>query len=159
HLLRNAVDHGIESTEARTAAGKPPAGTVRISATRLQTGRLRIELADDGGGLDTDRLAAKAVERGIWTAARAAKAGAGEKMALIFEAGLSTQENVSETSGRGVGLDAVRVELEALGGTLRVQSQRGKGVTFELEVPGESETGEVVELRTKLPRGNRARSA
>jgi two-component system chemotaxis sensor kinase CheA len=132
HLVRNAVAHGIESREARAAAGKRPDGLIALSATR-EGGNILIEVADDGAGLDRGRILETARSRGL-VASEAAPSDA-EVDRLIFEAGFSTAENVSELSGRGVGLDVVRRNVEALRGTLSVASQAGQGARFTIRLP------------------------
>ncbi len=132
HLIRNAVDHGIESPEARAARGKPPEGTLTLRAAH-HLGFLVITLSDDGGGLNRQRILERARERGLVRPdERPADA---ELDALIFAPGFSTAQAVTELSGRGVGLDAVRREVESLRGTLEVHSVEGAGTTFTLRLP------------------------
>ncbi len=132
HMVRNAVDHGIERPDARTAAGKPPVGVVRLRATEA-SGCVVVELADDGRGLDRHRLARRAVERGIITSAEGMSDEA--VFELIFAAGLSTAETVTDISGRGVGMDAARRAVESLRGRIDITSQLGRGSTFALRLP------------------------
>ncbi len=134
HLVRNAVDHGIESPEERLAAGKPARGVVRLDAYH-QGNQIVIEIADDGRGIDRQRVAAKALQRGLITNDELARMSEGEVLELIFESGFSTAEQVTELSGRGVGLDVVRTVLERIKGTVSVQTRAGQGVTFQLKVP------------------------
>ncbi|WP_242122078.1 chemotaxis protein CheA [Sphingomonas lacusdianchii] len=132
HLIRNAVDHGLESTEQRIAAGKSPEGVVRLSAAH-QSGRIVITVADDGKGIDRARVRAKAVERGIMHAD--ATLSDEEIDNLIFAPGFSTAAVVSNVSGRGVGLDVVRKNIQALGGRINIQSRDGMGSSFSLSLP------------------------
>jgi len=133
HLVRNAVAHGIEAPAARRAAGKPETGSVVITAKR-EPGCIAIEIADDGAGLDGERIVEQARSRGL-VAADASADDAALLQRLIFEPGLSTAANVSELSGRGVGLDVVRKNVETLRGSLRVQSRRGEGTRFTIRLP------------------------
>jgi two-component sensor histidine kinase/HPt (histidine-containing phosphotransfer) domain-containing protein len=123
HAVRNAVDHGIESPEERQLAGKPEAGIVELTAER-QGGRLLFSLRDDGRGIAWDRVRAKAVERGLPAATH------DDLVQALFVDGLSTRDTVSEMSGRGVGLSALRQTVDALGGTIQVDSMPGQGTTF-----------------------------
>ena len=132
HLIRNAVDHGIEPPEDRQAAGKPEAGRVRLEAYQ-QGGSIYIEVADDGKGLDRDRIVAKAVENGLVAADQTLSDE--EALGLIFRPGLSTAERVTEVSGRGVGMDVVRRNVEALGGSISIRSELGKGACFTIKLP------------------------
>ncbi len=132
HMIRNALDHGLEKPEDRLAAGKPVEGVVTLSAEQ-RGGRIVITIEDDGRGLPRDKLFAKAVSRGVMNAD--AKPSAAEIDALIFHAGLSTAEAVTDVSGRGVGMDVVKQNVEALGGRVTVESEPGKGCTFALSLP------------------------
>lgn len=132
HLIRNAVDHGIEPPEDRQAAGKPEAGRVRLEAYQ-QGGSIYIEVADDGKGLDRERIVAKAVQTGLVAADQTLTDE--EALGLIFRPGLSTAERVTEVSGRGVGMDVARRNVEALGGTISIRSEMGKGTTFRIKLP------------------------
>lgn len=132
HLLRNAVDHGIEPAEVRSALGKPPQGTVTLSA-RQEGSDVVIAVRDDGGGIDGRKLWAKAVAAGRIEAGRPYDPAAA--LELIFLPGLSTAETVSDVSGRGVGMDAVREAIAALRGRLDVQSVTGEGSTFTISLP------------------------
>ena len=134
HLLRNAVDHGIEPADVRAAAGKPRAGTIRVSARQVGD-TVRFEVADDGAGLDAERLRAAAVRKGLLTQEQGAALDENGAHALIFLAGFSSRETVSATSGRGVGLDVVREHVERLHGTVDVTSQPGHGTRFTLDLP------------------------
>ncbi len=132
HILRNAVDHGIESAAERTAAGKIARGRVRLEAITEGT-RIRIRIADDGRGIDANRIARAAVERGIIDANT--KITKEQSLRLIFRPGFSTATSVSSVSGRGVGLDVVESAVEQIGGELRVWSEEGAGTTFEMLLP------------------------
>jgi two-component system, chemotaxis family, sensor kinase CheA len=134
HIIRNAVDHGIETPAARRAAGKREAGMLTISAR--QTGNtIHIGIMDDGRGIDCDRLAAKAVAAGLRSEEQVAAMSREEKIELIYEAGLSTADAVTAISGRGVGMDVVRANIEKFGGTLEIESLPGEGTRFLICVP------------------------
>ena len=134
HILRNAVDHGIELPADRLAAGKREAGMLTVSAR--QTGNtIHIGIMDDGRGIDCDALADKAVEAGIVTPEKVAEMSRTEKIELIFEPGLSTAHRVTAISGRGVGMDVVRSNIEKFGGTLEIESLPGEGTRFLICVP------------------------
>ena len=132
HLIRNAVDHGLETTDERIAAGKSEEGVVRLSAAH-QSGRIVITVADDGRGIDRTRVRAKAVERGIILPD--AVLGDEEIDNLIFAPGFSTAASVTSISGRGVGMDVVRRNVQALGGRIGIQSRFGTGSSFSLSLP------------------------
>jgi two-component system chemotaxis sensor kinase CheA len=134
HLVRNAADHGIESPDARTAAGKPPQGTITLDAFHCGNSII-VQVRDDGGGLDTGRIRRKAVQRGLITAADAERMPPGKVHQLIWEPGLSTAEKVTEVSGRGMGMDIVRSKIEDLSGTVEVQSEPGRGTTLSIKLP------------------------
>jgi two-component system chemotaxis sensor kinase CheA len=134
HLLRNAVDHGIEPVAERIALGKRPTGRIEVSARR-ERDRVILEIADDGRGMDPDRLRRAAVERGAMTAAAAAAMADADALLLACLPGVSTADRVTDVSGRGVGMDAVKRTVEGLGGTLRMESQRGKGTRVTLRLP------------------------
>ncbi|MEA3263574.1 MAG: chemotaxis protein CheW [Pseudomonadota bacterium] len=134
HVIRNAIDHGIEAPAERQAAGKRPQGRLMLSAR--QTGNeIRIAILDDGRGIDADKVVARAIERGIVTAEQAARMDAAQKLMLICEPGLSTAREVTAISGRGVGMDVVRASIERTGGKLRIASTPGEGTRFLLDVP------------------------
>jgi two-component system chemotaxis sensor kinase CheA len=132
HLVRNAVDHGIEPPDVRRRAGKPEAGRLSLSAYQ-QGGNIYIEVADDGAGLDRDRILAKAVQAEL--VAPDDPLTDEQVFALIFQPGFSTAEKITEVSGRGVGLDVVKRNLEALGGSITIKSERGRGTTFRIKLP------------------------
>jgi two-component system chemotaxis sensor kinase CheA len=132
HLVRNALDHGMETPEERVAAGKPPCGTVRLSACH-DSGGILIRIEDDGRGIRRDKVLAKALEKGL--VAAGATLADHEIDNLIFEAGFSTAEQVTNLSGRGVGMDVVRRNIEGLRGTVNLRSLSGRGTTVEIRLP------------------------
>ncbi|HYG70171.1 MAG TPA: response regulator, partial [Anaeromyxobacteraceae bacterium] len=134
HLVRNAVDHGIESAAARRAAGKPEAGRLTVSV-EPRGNRVAFVVEDDGGGLDVERIRSSAVRKGLVDAAAAARLSDAEAVRLVFKQGLSTAQQVTEISGRGVGLDVVQDCLTRLQGSVDVSFERGRGTRFELELP------------------------
>jgi two-component system sensor histidine kinase and response regulator WspE len=134
HLIRNALDHGIERPEDRLAAGKPPVATVRLEA-RHRAGMLQIVLSDDGRGVDLERLRAKVLERGLTSPAMARQLGEAELLDFLFLPGFTTKEQVTEVSGRGVGLDVVQSMVHSARGSVRVTSRPGKGTRFILQLP------------------------
>jgi two-component system, chemotaxis family, sensor histidine kinase and response regulator WspE len=134
HLVRNAIDHGIEAAAERVAAGKPAAGRLYIEARQLGS-MMRIRVADDGAGIDQDRLKRRVIDGGHTTAELWAAMDLEERMQFLFLPGLSTAEQVSTTSGRGFGLDIVKTVLDGTGGQVGVHSETGRGTVFELRVP------------------------
>lgn len=132
HMIRNSADHGIEPPERRAEAGKPELGAIRLSAAQ-EGGEVVIELSDDGGGLDGARIRARAIERGLLS--EEAALSETELHQFIFHPGFSTAEAVTNVSGRGVGMDAVRVAIDALGGQLAVASISGEGARVTLRIP------------------------
>ena len=134
HLVRNAVDHAIEAPDERVAAGKEAAGRLRIGASH-DGGRVHIEVSDDGRGIDPDAVAARAVAAGLLEREEADALDADARMELIFLPGLSTKAGVTSVSGRGVGMDAVRADLERVGGTITLTAQVGRGTVFKIDVP------------------------
>lgn len=134
HLVRNSIDHGIETPEERSAAGKPAQGTLRLNAYH-QGNQIVIECSDDGRGIDRYKLVSKAVENGILTHNEAEHLSDSEALHLVFHPGLSTAEQVTSISGRGVGMDVVRTVVEQLKGTISIDSKPGVGTTFLLKVP------------------------
>ena len=134
HLVRNAIDHGIEDPKTREAAGKSPRGKLTLSARR-ERDKVVVDVVDDGGGLDAEGLRRKAIASGAMSKEAANALSANEVLELAFLPGLSTRETATDVSGRGVGLDAVQRAVEALGGAIRIRSARGKGATFSLELP------------------------
>jgi two-component system chemotaxis sensor kinase CheA len=134
HLVRNALDHGVEAPEARRAAGKPAEATIEIRV-EARNDHVVLTLRDDGAGLSPERLRAAAVQRGLVTTAEAARLTDAEAVQLAFQAGVSTATEITAVSGRGVGLDVVAEAVRRLGGTVDVSFERGRGTTFVLEVP------------------------
>ncbi len=134
HLVRNAADHGIETAAEREVAGKPIRGTIRLDAYH-EGDQVVIKVSDDGRGLDRKKIVSRAIQRGIITAGQAERLNEAESLQLIFEPGLSTADEITEISGRGVGLDVVKAALEDLKGSVDLDSVPGKGTTFRLLVP------------------------
>jgi len=132
HMIRNAIDHGLEPVAKRLAAGKPAEGTIRLSA-RHRSGRIVIEVSDDGGGINRDVVRKKAIERGLIAAG--ATLSDEETDNLIFLPGFSTAETITDVSGRGVGMDVVRRSIQDLGGRISITSIPGKGSTFSMSLP------------------------
>ena len=132
HLIRNAADHGIEASDVRLAANKPAEGLIQMRAFH-RSGRIVIEISDDGAGIDTARVRAKAVERGL--IAEEADLSEDQIRMLIFAPGFSTREEVSDLSGRGVGMDVVRRNVQQLSGTVGLASELGSGSTVSIELP------------------------
>ena len=134
HMVRNAIDHGIESPQQRRAAGKPEVGRIVLSAEQAGD-HILITIRDDGGGIDPERLRRKAIECGQLDSQTAATLSQESCLQLIFLPGLSTKEQVSDLSGRGVGMDAVRASVAALNGSVQIESTVGQGSSFHIRVP------------------------
>jgi two-component system, chemotaxis family, sensor kinase CheA len=134
HVVRNAVDHGIETPEGRKAAGKPEEGRLLLRAFH-EGGQVHVEISDDGGGVAIEKVKAQAVQRCLISAERAAGMSDEEAIQLIFHPGLSTAQTVTRVSGRGVGMDVVKTNVEKIGGTVQVQSQPGQGTLLRIRVP------------------------
>ncbi|MBF0260822.1 MAG: chemotaxis protein CheA [Magnetococcales bacterium] len=134
HLIRNAVDHGIETPEDRVAHGKSPVGRVRLLAEQKQ-GQIYLEITDDGRGIDVARVRLKALERGLITHEQAGEMAEAELMRLIMAPGFSTADHVSKISGRGTGMDVVQAAIDKLGGSVAISSQIGQGSRFRLRIP------------------------
>jgi two-component system chemotaxis sensor kinase CheA len=134
HLVRNAVDHGVEDPERRVAAGKSPEGTLTLRAYH-EGGHVAVEVADDGAGLDVERIAQKAVENGIVRADQVTTMDRRDIMALVFQPGFSTATKVTNVSGRGVGMDVVKTNIERIGGAVSVDSALGEGTVWRLTIP------------------------
>ena len=134
HLIRNAVDHGVESTEERRKAGKPEKADVRLEA-RQEGDHIIILVADDGHGMDAEKLRAKAVERGLVTAEEANTMDERQSFNLVFLPGFSLASKISDVSGRGVGMDVVRTNIQKLNGSIDIHSVQGKGTTFIINLP------------------------
>jgi len=131
HLIRNSIDHGIEMPEKRIAADKDPLGKITISAQH-QGGRIIIEVIDDGAGMDREKLINKAIEKGLPASHNMTD---DQAFMLIFEAGFSTAEKVTDVSGRGVGMDVVKRNIQELGGLTQIESEKGKGTTIRISLP------------------------
>jgi len=134
HLVRNAIDHGIESPEARRAAGKPDQGTVRLSAQQ-EGDHVSIEVSDDGAGIDPEKIRRSAIKKGLIDSDAAARLTSDECLNLIFMAGFSTRSEVSDLSGRGVGMDVVQSKIRELSGQVQIHSEVGRGSRFAIRVP------------------------
>ncbi|MCD6429691.1 MAG: chemotaxis protein CheW [Deltaproteobacteria bacterium] len=134
HLIRNSADHGIEKPEPRVAAGKPRAGKIDLKAYH-EAGQVNIEITDDGNGLDAEKIADKALEKGMITADQHKAMSQKEKMALILLPSLSTAEKVTDVSGRGVGMDVVKSNIDQLGGQIEIDSEIGRGTTIKIKLP------------------------
>ncbi len=134
HLVRNSVDHGIERPDIRKRTGKKPSGSIFLKAYH-EAGQVNIEITDDGKGLDGNRLASKAVEKGLISEDQAKVMSAREKTNLIFLPGFSTAEEVTDVSGRGVGMDVVKTNLDRLGGIIDIDSEPGKGTSIRIKLP------------------------
>ena len=134
HMVRNSADHGLETTEGRLAAGKSEVGNVTLSAYH-EGGHIIIKIADDGQGLPTEKIKSKVIANGIATEAELEEMSENQIHKLIFHAGLSTAEKVTNVSGRGVGMDVVRTNIELIGGTVDLTSVAGEGTTFIIKIP------------------------
>lgn len=134
HLVRNAVDHGIEPPDVRVRAGKPEEGCLLLRAFH-EGGQVNIEITDDGGGLNLDRIRHKGLERGLVTHEQVARMSDRDIAMLIFAPGFSTAAQVTNVSGRGVGMDVVKTNIERIGGTVDIQSQPGQGSTVKIKIP------------------------
>ncbi|QDT37824.1 hybrid sensor histidine kinase/response regulator [Stratiformator vulcanicus] len=134
HMIRNSADHGIETREARRAVGKQECGTIRLEAHH-EGGHVIISIADDGGGIDPEKIKRKAVDRGLITFPDAERLSEQDALQFIFHAGFSTAEKISSVSGRGVGMDVVRTAIEEIGGTIDLNSIVGVGTTIRVKIP------------------------
>src|SRR4029078_5181021 len=134
HLIRNAVDHGIEKPEIRVASGKAAEGRLYLRAYN-EGGQVNIEISDDGAGLNLDRIRKKAVERGLMTADQAPRMSDREAAQIVVLPGFSTAEQVTSVSGRGVGMDVVKTNIERIGGTIEVVWEVGGATTFTIKIP------------------------
>jgi two-component system chemotaxis sensor kinase CheA len=134
HLVRNAVDHGIQEPDVRIAAGKPAEGTLTLRAYH-EGGHVAVEVADDGAGMDVNRIAQKAVEKGLLRADQVATMDKRDIMAMVFQPGFSTAAKVTNVSGRGVGMDVVKTNIERIGGAVSVDSTLGEGTVWRLTIP------------------------
>ncbi|MFX4222717.1 MAG: chemotaxis protein CheW [Thalassobaculum sp.] len=134
HMVRNSADHGVEDPATRLAFGKSESGHIRLNAYH-EGGHIIIEIADDGKGIDADKIRAKAIEKNVVSATDAANMSDQQILQLIFKAGFSTAEKVTSVSGRGVGMDVVKTNIEKIGGTVDLTSQVGKGSVFKIKIP------------------------
>jgi two-component system, chemotaxis family, sensor kinase CheA len=134
HMVRNSADHGLETVEQRRAAGKPDKGTIRLSAYH-EGGYIIIEIADDGRGLDTEKIKARAIANGLVSEADADKMSEAQIQRFIFTPGFSTVSTVTSISGRGVGMDVVRANIDQIGGTIDVRSMQGRGMSVTIKIP------------------------
>ena len=134
HMVRNSADHGLETPEQRRAAGKPPTGRIRLSAYH-EGGHIIIQIADDGRGLDTERIKVKAIAQGLVSEADAKKLSEAQIHKFIFAPGFSTAAKITNVSGRGVGMDVVRNNIDQIGGTIDVKSVAGAGLNFTIKIP------------------------
>ncbi|MEM6757312.1 MAG: chemotaxis protein CheA, partial [Planctomycetota bacterium] len=134
HLLRNAADHGVEAPADRVAAGKPETGTITLKAEH-QGSHVRVAITDNGKGLDREVIGGKAVERGLTTPEHLAQLPDNDVFRFIFEAGFSTAQQVSDLSGRGVGMDVVKTNIAKVNGTVNISSAKGQGTTMEILIP------------------------
>jgi two-component system chemotaxis sensor kinase CheA len=134
HIVRNTIDHGIEIPADRIAKGKPPVGRLHLRAFH-EGGQVNIEISDDGAGVDLEKVRAKAIQRGIISAERAHQMSDGEITQLVFQPGFSTAERVTNVSGRGVGMDVVKTNIERTGGTVDLVSHPGAGTTIKIRIP------------------------
>ncbi len=134
HLVRNSVDHGIESPEERLAAGKPERGTITLTA-RHEQGRIILTVEDDGGGINAEKLRKNAVQKGLISAEEAASLTEDQSINLMFLAGLSTSQKVTDLSGRGVGLDIVNTNIQHVNGSIQVETELGRGTQFQIILP------------------------
>lgn len=134
HIVRNSVDHGIETPEKRREMGKPEEGTLTLKAYH-EGGHVNIEISDDGGGISPDKVKKKAAEKGLITADQLARMSDRDALNLIFLPGLSTAEQVTNVSGRGVGMDVVRTNIERINGTIDIKSELGQSTTLKIKIP------------------------
>ena len=134
HIIRNCADHGLEPPETRRLAGKPPVGAIRVRAAQ-EAGQIVIEIADDGRGLDVERISALALSRGLVSEAELARLSTDEICRFIFAPGFSTADAVTSVSGRGVGMDVVRENIDSIGGAVTLATTPGRGATFTLKIP------------------------
>jgi two-component system chemotaxis sensor kinase CheA len=134
HMVRNAVDHGIEAPAERAARGKPPEGQLLLRASH-QGGKVIVEITDDGGGIDPNRVRDKAIAANLITSDQAAHMSSREMVNLVFLPGFSTADRVTQFSGRGVGMDVVRTNIEKVGGSVEIDSRQGQGTTVRMKIP------------------------
>ena len=142
HIVRNTMDHGIEQPEVRIEQGKDEKGMLHLECSHLENGMYQIRVSDDGSGVDREKLVSKAIQKGIIHAEKANQMDQNEKLNLLFISGLSSKDEVSSFSGRGVGMDAVKSMIESLGGELTLTSTAGKGTVLEINLPLQFESQE-----------------
>ena len=135
HLIRNAIDHGIETPEARYQKQKSAWGKIRVSVFQPESNRVEITIADDGNGIDLDRIRKKSINSGMLSSEQAEALTDAETISLIFQSGISTSPLITEISGRGLGMAIVAEHIEHLGGLIRIASDPGCGTTFKIELP------------------------
>ena len=135
HLVRNAIDHGVEKPEARTAQGKPAQGTLTVDVCQVDGNKVQLVISDDGRGIEAEKVRQAAVRQGLVTAERAAQLDEQESLSLIFQSGVSTSPMLTEVSGRGLGMAIVREKVERLGGRITVETRTGCGTTFRILLP------------------------
>jgi two-component system chemotaxis sensor kinase CheA len=135
HLLRNAIDHGIETPAERTAAGKPSQGTITLAVSQRDSGKVELQVADDGAGIDGERVKAAARKLGLLSDEEDGRLGERETLALAFQSGVTTSPIITDVSGRGLGLAIVREKVERLGGSVSLESKRGAGTAFHIVLP------------------------
>ncbi len=135
HLVRNCIDHGIESPGERERQGKPPRGKIAVAVSLVESNRVEVVIADDGGGIDTDRLREAAVKLGLATPGSPDQTGEQDTISLIFASGISTSPIIDDISGRGLGLAIVREKVERLGGAIAVETEKGRGTAFRITLP------------------------
>ena len=146
HLVRNSVDHGIETPAVRTSRGKPTKGTLKLTA-RNKGSFVEVEVADDGGGIDAKKISARLVSKGILSPEAAAAMSEEEMLTQIFRPGFSTAETVTDISGRGVGMDVVKRQIDAMGGSIRIQTRVGEGTRFLLSLPVSASVAQAMVFR------------
>lgn len=148
HLLRNAIDHGIESREERTATGKPIRGKVSVTVSQAGGSKIKLRVSDDGRGIDRKKVAETAVKKGVVSREEAEQLTENESLRLIFQSGISTSEFITDLSGRGLGLPIVQEKAERLGGRVALETEPGSGTTFEILLPITRATSRVILIRT-----------
>jgi len=135
HLLRNAVDHGIEAPEVRTSQGKPAMGTIHVAVSQPESNQVSLEISDDGEGIHIETIKTQAIEKGIISSAHAASLDEAEALNLILNSGVSSSPMITEISGRGLGMSIIKDALDHLGGRMRIRSEPGRGTAFSIKLP------------------------
>ncbi|MBN2323370.1 MAG: response regulator [Spirochaetes bacterium] len=148
HLLRNAIDHGLERKEERIKTGKPAGGKISVTVSQLGGGKIKLCVSDDGRGIDRSRVAAAAVKKGIISQEAAGRLTEKESLQLVFQSGVSTSELITDLSGRGIGLPIVQEKVESLGGRVSISTQPGKGTIFEIMLPVTRTTSRVILIKS-----------